>query len=85
MIVISILATFMLTHLLTEKDGPEDIFWKLRQRLEALNCFTCTSVWVAALVAVYPADGLYEWLIYLLGLAGGAVLIDWLLKRFPDE
>ncbi len=43
------LATWRITSLLTEEDGPGDIFIKLRAVLKpigVLECFWCASVWV---------------------------------------
>ena len=48
------LATWRLTHLLAEEDGPADVVLRLRTRLgpgrlgELMDCFYCLSIWVAA-------------------------------------
>jgi hypothetical protein len=48
------LATWRLTHLLTDEDGPFDLVVAARARLgsgqlgELMDCFYCMSIWVAA-------------------------------------
>jgi hypothetical protein len=52
------LATWRLTHLLVEEDGPADAVLRLRRAAgpgvlgQAMDCFYCASVWVALPVAV---------------------------------
>src|SRR5258707_1381651 len=52
------LATWRLTHLLVEEDGPADVVVRLRARAgeswigELMDCFYCLSTWVAAPLAV---------------------------------
>jgi hypothetical protein len=69
---VAALATWRLTHLLANEDGPADIIARTRERLGAselgalMDCFYCTSIWVAAPFAFYvakkPADRLAAWL-----------------------
>ncbi len=48
------LATWRLTHLLAEEDGPGDVVVRARARLgdtpagALMDCFNCLSIWVAA-------------------------------------
>ena len=55
---LSALATWRLTHLLTEEDGPADLVLRLRRVAgssplgQVMDCFYCTSVWVALPIAV---------------------------------
>lgn len=72
---ISILATYCITLLLTERDGPLGILYRLRKRLTALKCFACTSIYVAAPIALLATNNLRDWFIYTFGLAGGAILL----------
>ena len=52
--VVAALATWRITHLLAEEDGPGDVIVRLRRRAgsgsvgELLDCFYCLSIWVAA-------------------------------------
>jgi Protein of unknown function (DUF1360) len=76
------LATWRLTHLIAEEDGPADVVVRLRARLgdglpgQLMDCFACTSVWVAAPVAVAvarrPRDRPLTWL----ALSGAACLLE---------
>lgn len=55
------LATWRITSLLTEEDGPADIFIKLRAVLKpigVLECFWCASVWVGWLLSFNLIEGL---------------------------
>jgi len=55
---LSALATWRLTHLLAEEDGPADLVLRLRRVAgssllgQVMDCFYCTSVWVALPIAV---------------------------------
>jgi len=76
------LATWRVTHLLAEEDGPADAVVRLRARLgdgglgRLMDCFACTSVWVAApvslAVARRPRDVPVTWL----ALSGAACLLE---------
>jgi hypothetical protein len=76
------LATWRLTHLLVEEDGPADLVVRLRQRAgdgwigQALDCFYCLSIWTAAPVAAAvsrrPRDVPLTWL----ALSGTACLLE---------
>lgn len=55
------LATWRITSLLTEEDGPADIFVRLRKHynpLGVLDCFWCTSIWVAWAISLDFIKGL---------------------------
>jgi Protein of unknown function (DUF1360) len=76
------LATWRITHLLAEEDGPADVVVRLRARLGSgqlgslMDCFYCLSVWVAAplglLVARRPREAPLTWL----ALSGAACLLE---------
>jgi hypothetical protein len=65
-------ATWRLTHLIALEDGPADAIVKLRVRAgsgqlgELMDCFDCTSIWVAAgfvpFVARRPGERVVGWL-----------------------
>jgi hypothetical protein len=52
------LATWRLTHLLAEEDGPADVVLRLRRAAgssalgQVMDCFYCTSMWVALPIAI---------------------------------
>ena len=79
----SLLATYGLTLILTEADGPFGVLYKLRhlKGLGALKCFVCTSVWVGALFALLTTQSALEFVIYALGYAGGAIVLHRLTER----
>jgi hypothetical protein len=76
------LATWRVTHLLAEEDGPADVIVRLRRRAgggrlgELMDCFYCLSIWVAApatlAVARRPRDAPLAWL----ALSGAACLLE---------
>jgi|SRR5271157_1779441 len=76
------LATWRITHLLAEEDGPGDVVVRARARMGAgwlgglMDCFNCLSIWVAAPLSVglmrkRGADPL-AWL----ALSGAACLLE---------
>ncbi|HEY2859734.1 MAG TPA: DUF1360 domain-containing protein [Terracidiphilus sp.] len=80
------LATWRLTHLLVREDGPADVIARTRERLgesqlgAMMDCFYCTSMWVALPFAFYaarkPAGRVAAWL----ALSGIACLMDEAMK-----
>lgn len=76
------LATWRVTHLFVEEDGPGALFVRLRVRAgdgwagELLDCFYCTSIWVAAPVAVAVAPRRREIPLVWIALSGAACLLE---------
>lgn len=76
------LATWRVTHLLAEEDGPWDAVVRVRARLgpmqlrALMDCFYCLSIWVAApatlTVTRRPRDAPLAWL----ALSGAACLLE---------
>jgi Protein of unknown function (DUF1360) len=76
------LATWRVTHLLAEEDGPWDAVVRVRVRLgpgqlgALMDCFYCLSIWVAApatlAVARRPRHAPLVWL----ALSGAACLLE---------
>jgi len=87
--VLAALAAWRLSHLLALEDGPFDIVVRLRLRLgeagRALDCFHCTSLWVAAPLALFVEPTLQNgWCVWL-ALSGAAGLAHQLsLKGHHD-
>lgn len=79
---IGALATWRVTHLLAEEDGPARIMVRARERAgdgwagELLDCFYCTSIWVAAPVALAVAPRRREAPLACLALSGAACLLE---------
>jgi len=80
--VLAALATWRLTHLLTREDGPFDIIARWRAWLgpgfagRLIDCFQCTSFWVAAPVAAFAAETAADWPLVWLALSGAACLLE---------
>jgi len=81
------LATWRVTHLLAEEDGPFDAVVRTRARLgdgqlgQLADCFYCLSIWVAAPVAGAVAPRRREAPLAWLALSGAACLLERLTDR----
>ena len=82
-------ATWRVTHLLAEEDGPADLVVRLRARagsgeLGALvDCFYCLSLWVAAPLSTGVARGRCSRAVAWLALSGAACLLEQATNRPP--
>jgi Protein of unknown function (DUF1360) len=80
--VVGALATWRVTHVLVEEDGPADAVVRLRRRAgdgwigQALDCFYCLSIWTAAPVAAAVARRPREAPLTWLALSGAACLLE---------
>ena len=80
--VVAVLATWRVTHLLAEEDGPADLIVRFRALLGAslagklMDCFYCLSMWIAAPAALFVTRRPLEWLLNWLALSGGACLLE---------
>lgn len=84
-LLLAALACWRLASLLVYEDGPDQIFGRLRDLLwftNLLDCFWCTSVWVAAPLAALAwwPDGRLMALGWL-AVSTAAILIDELLPK----
>jgi hypothetical protein len=79
---LAVLATWRVTHLLANEDGPADIIFKLRRRLgdgligSLMDCFNCMSIWIAAPLALFVSTSPLGWAVSWLALSGGACLLE---------
>ena len=84
---ISLLATWRVSHLVWAEDGPWDAMAKLRSRAAGygwgvFDCFYCLSLWVAlpiAACAVYCVSEqprMWSLALQWLALSGGAILLE---------
>ena len=79
---LAVLATWRLTHLIAREDGPADVVARLRARLGAgwlghlMDCFNCTSLWVAAPMAWWVATTLGDGIVLWLALSGAVCLLE---------
>jgi len=86
-LLLALLATWRVTHLLANEDGPADVIVRIRAWLgnrfvgKMMDCFNCLSLWIAAPAALFVSRQPVEWLFTWLALSGGACL----LERFHQE
>jgi hypothetical protein len=79
--VLSVLATWRVSHLLAYEDGPADLVLRLRAWAgggflgRMLDCFFCLSLWVAAAFAFVLAREPLAWVVAWLALSGAACLL----------
>jgi hypothetical protein len=81
-LVLAVLATWRVTHLLANEDGPADVVFRARRWLgdglvgSLMDCFNCMSVWVAAPLALFVSTDPLTWALSWLALSGGACLLE---------
>lgn len=79
---VAVLATWRVTHLLANEDGPADIIVRFRRRLgrslagQLMDCFNCLSFWIAAPLALFVTHQPLDWLVSWLAISGGACLLE---------
>ena len=80
--VLAALATWRITHLLAEEDGPADVIVRARARMGngrlggLMDCFNCLSIWVAAPVSAALARRRGADPLVWLALSGAACLLE---------
>jgi len=80
--VLAVLATWRVTHLLANEDGPADVIVRFRALLgqsifgQLMDCFNCLSLWIAAPAALFVSRRPVEWVVSWLALSGGACLLQ---------
>ena len=76
------LATWRVTHLLVNEDGPWDVMRGVRRGFAAIGaarlsaCFLCASVWIAVPFALLIGSTWREVVLAIPALSGAAVLLE---------
>jgi len=79
---LAVLATWRITHLLANEDGPADLIVRFRARLgggvvaKMMDCFQCLSLWVALPIAFFVSRRPMDLLLVWLALSGAACLLE---------
>jgi len=79
---LGMLAAWRITHLFSKEDGPFDIIFLLRKKAgtgfwgSLLDCFYCTSVWVALPFGIWLGTGWTEKLLCWAAISGAACLLE---------
>jgi hypothetical protein len=87
LLIAGILATWRVTHLLVAEDGPWNVIAHLRRRAGSgffgnlMDCFYCTSMWVALPMAYWVGASWIARLIAWLAISGGAILVERVVPR----
>jgi hypothetical protein len=85
--VLAVLATWRVTHLLANEDGPADIIVRARALLgrgllgSLMDCFNCLSLWIAAAAAFFVSRTPLPWVVSWLAISGAACLLERLGER----
>jgi hypothetical protein len=81
-ILVSALAIWRLTHLISEEDGPWDIIARIRRTVgpgwlgQAMDCFYCLSLWIAVPFACWAGTTWKERAVLWPALSGAAILLE---------
>ena len=84
---LTVLATWRVTHLLASEDGPADLIVRFRALLgdslagKLMDCFYCLSVWISIPFAFFVANGVLDRLVVWLALSGAASLANKFTKE----
>ena len=79
---LAVLATWRVTHLLAEEDGPWDAIYKMRAALgesvlgSLMDCFKCLSLWVAVPAAFFVTRTPAMWFVVWLAISGAVCLLQ---------
>jgi hypothetical protein len=88
--VLAILASWRVTHLLANEDGPADLIVKLRAALgdsftgKLMDCFNCLSLWIAAPAALLVTRAPLLWLFVWLAISGAACLLESAIRQLSE-
>jgi hypothetical protein len=84
-LILSVLATWRVSHLIAFEDGPFDVIVRLRARAgggvlgRLMDCPYCLSLWIAAPLALLlanPVPSVGAWCAAWLAISGGSSLLE---------
>jgi hypothetical protein len=91
-LILATLATWRVTHLLVNEDGPADVVVRLRRRAGSgfagslMDCFYCMSFWVAVAVVSTVTRSRRPAPLLWFAVSGGACLLERITRRdIQDE
>lgn len=79
---LSALAVWRITHLVTKEDGPFDVVFLLRKKAgsrfwgKLMDCFYCASIWIALPFGYWLGIGWGERFLYWIAVSGAACLLE---------
>jgi hypothetical protein len=85
--ILGILGVWRITHLLHAEDGPGQVVVTLRRMAgdgvlgQAMDCFHCLSLWLAAPFALLIGQGWQERTLLWPALSAGAIALEVILER----
>jgi hypothetical protein len=88
-IILVIFAVFRTATMITQEEGPFEVFTTLRGRVgqstwvgRGFHCLLCVSFWLSAIgVLLLPIANIGDFVLYWLGTAGAVLIIQrWLNK-----
>lgn len=76
--IIYVLAVYGVSTLISDYDGPNNIFYRLRSKYSksALTCTVCLSVWVALILFIPILLGIGYLVLSPLAVIGGVILLE---------
>lgn len=89
--IVQSVAVWRITHLLSKEDGPFDIIFRLRKAAGAgffgslLDCFYCTSIWVALPFGIWAVNQWPEKFLYWAAFSGAACLLERATEKKNDK
>lgn len=81
------LIVWRVSHMVVKESGPFAIFARFRAALAVLqkrsggpfdmvSCVACTSIYIAAVTAIWPAGDVLSWIWYTLAFSAVAVFLE---------
>lgn len=90
-LILCCLATWRLAHMVVKETGPLSVFAKLRANrarkqkriggsFDMLSCVACASIYIGAVVALWPAGDVVTWFVYTLAFSAVATILEHFMR-----